>query len=424
MGGWLSVWEVVATDSKERPLPSAGLSIRRPWRPSVAHRDVGRQLLPTLPGMLDKRTIAASWQHWWNHDAPAAGPAWLQWLAWPLVYAAMVAVGFTVMGFVLFAQGEGAWRHWAGWAEWYGRNLVMSVAVTYGVMASMTIGRRLVGAARLRRLQGWRRHGLYTLLALVGVAVGWPVGYWLAGGSTDWMRQLDTNATVGFGLLGLLIAVVFQLMWVARAREVAARVQATEARLALLQAQIEPHFLFNTLANVLSLMEAEPPRARAMLERFIDYLRGSLGQLRDGSATVGSELALAEAYLALMAVRMEDRLHYSVGCAPGLAERPVPALLLQPLVENAIHHGLEPKLDGGSLQVQADRIGNRLRLSVRDDGLGTDAGRQDARRRGAGVALTNIRERLATRYGSAATLQLLPQQPGMLAVLELPIDLD
>jgi signal transduction histidine kinase len=371
--------------------------------------------------MLDRHTFAGSWQRWWNQDAPLVGPSWWQWLLWPLVYSALVAVAFTVMGFVLFANGEGDRPGWAGWAEWYGRNLLFSLAMTYAILLVMRCGRWLIGPARLRALAGWRRHAIYSGLSLLGVILGWPLGYWLSGSSTEWLLHLDSDSIVGFLLLGLLIGAIFQLLWITRAREVAARMQATEARLALLQAQIEPHFLFNTLANVLSLIEHDTPRAKAMLESFIDYLRGTLGQLRDGQATVATELALAEAYLALMAVRMDDRLRYSIHCAPEARGLALPALLLQPLVENAIRHGLEPKLAGGSVQVQAALQGGQLMITVQDDGLGAEAPRRSGPRAGAGMALANIRERLATRYGPAASLQLLPQEPGMCAVLRLPL---
>ncbi len=376
--------------------------------------------MPKLRRMLDRQTLATSWHRWWNLDAPEVGPAWLRWALWPLVYSAAVAVGFTVMGFVLFADGAGAWRNWAGWAEWYGRNFIVSVSVTYAIMSAMVLGRRLLGPARLRAMVGWRRHAFFAVMATLGLVIGWPVGYLLAGGSSYWMRSLDTNATVGFLLLGLLIAAVFMLVWIARAREVAARMQATEARLALLQAQIEPHFLFNTLANVLSLIDQDAPRAKAMLESFIDYLRGALGQMREGQTSVASELALAEAYLALMAVRMADRLRYRIDSTAEARAAQLPPLLLQPLVENAIHHGLEPKVEGGTVLVRAELIDGHLRITVQDDGLGEQAARRPGARRGTGLALANLRERLATRYGSAASLQLQPQQPGMRVVLDLP----
>jgi signal transduction histidine kinase len=370
--------------------------------------------------MLDRHTLATSWHRWWNLDAPTVGPAWLRWALWPLVYSAVVAVGFTVMGFVVFADKASDWANWAGWAEWFGRNLIVSLAVTYAIMAAMVLGRQLLGPGRLRALIGWRRHAFFSVMALLGLAIGWPVGYWLAGGSTYWMRTLDTNATVGFLLLGLLIAAVFMLVWIARAREVAARMQATEARLALLQAQIEPHFLFNTLANVLSLIDQDAPRAKAMLESFIDYLRGALGQMREGQTSVANELALAEAYLALMAVRMADRLRYRIDSTPEARTAQLPPLLLQPLVENAIHHGLEPKVEGGTVLVRAEVVDGHLRITVQDDGLGEQALRRPGARRGTGLALANLRERLATQYGSAASLQLQPQQPGMRVVLDLP----
>jgi len=168
-----------------------------------------------------------------------------------------------------------------------------------------------------------------------------------------------------------------------------------------------------------SLMGHDTDRAKRMLEHFIDYLRGALGQLREGQATVASELALAEAYLALMAQRMDQRLRYQVQASDAARAQPLPPLLLQPLIENAIRHGLEPSLDGGLVQVLAECDGRRLRLSVRDTGVGLHApGR--AGPPGNGMALANIRERLRTRFGSRASLQLQAAEPGTLAVLDLP----
>ncbi|HEX7438307.1 MAG TPA: histidine kinase, partial [Caldimonas sp.] len=129
--------------------------------------------------------------------------------------------------------------------------------------------------------------------------------------------------------------------------------QATEAQLRLLQAQIEPHFLFNTLANVVGLIEADPPRAKLMLESFIDYLRSSLGGLRGERHTLGEEIDLIDAYLRVIAIRMAHRLHYEIDVPDALRALPLPALSLQPLVENAVVHGLEPKIEGGRVRVDA-----------------------------------------------------------------------
>ncbi len=204
--------------------------------------------------------------------------------------------------------------------------------------------------------------------------------------------------------------------------------QAQEAQLRLLQAQIEPHFLFNTLANVHSLMDHDLPLAKQMLASFTDYLRVSLGTMRKPSSTVAQELELAQHYLQLLQVRMADRLHFEITADEAARQQPLPPLLLQPLVENAVMHGLEPSIDGGTVWVRANVVGRELRLEVQDNGLGLEAGQAGPRpgaRRGNGVALANIRERLLARFGPQATLvlQTAPEGPrGTLASIIIPLE--
>jgi sensor histidine kinase YesM len=227
---------------------------------------------------------------------------------------------------------------------------------------------------------------------------------------------------VGSLLVSVLATLLFHLYFSARAREISAQARATEAQLRLLQAQIEPHFLFNTLANVVSLIDHDAPRAKQMLEAFTDYLRASLGRLRDDDSTLGHELDMAEAYLKLLQTRMDDRLHYRIDADAALRDMTLPPLVLQPLVENAIHHGLEPKIDGGNVQIVARREGNRLSVSVDDDGLGLDAAARTSRRGSNGLALANLRERLAARYGDDGSLALAPRATGgTSATLTIPL---
>lgn len=208
--------------------------------------------------------------------------------------------------------------------------------------------------------------------------------------------------------------------WRARARRQALRAEALEARLRLLQGQIEPHLMFNVLANVQSLMEYDPPRAKRMLETFCDYLRSGLSQLRETDSTLGAELEMARGYLSLMQIRMEARLAFRIEAGTGARAALMPALMLQPLVENAIHHGLEPKLEGGCIVVSADVDAGRLRIRVRDDGLGLDVPSRRLRP-GTGIALANLRTRLQTRFGADASLALRPgEDGGAEAVLDLP----
>lgn len=181
--------------------------------------------------------------------------------------------------------------------------------------------------------------------------------------------------------------------------------QADEARLRLLETQLEPHMLFNTLANLRALITTDPPRATAMLDRMIAYLRATLSASRQGTHPLAAEFERLQDYLELMAVRMGPRLHYTLDLPPELATCPVPALLLQPLVENSIAHGLEPKVEGGSITVQARRDGAQLVLEVIDTGLGLDASQGSSG--GTGFGLAQVRERLATEYGAQAALNFV-----------------
>lgn len=192
--------------------------------------------------------------------------------------------------------------------------------------------------------------------------------------------------------------------------------------MAAMQAQVEPHFLFNTLANVQSLIDFDPERAKQMLERFTDYLRASLGQLRGDSTTLAQEFGMLGAYLALMQLRMGERLKVELSLPAELGAIALPPLLAQPLVENAIHHGLEPKIAGGTVAVSARRVDGRLWIEVADDGQGLDGQRPGGQRRsGNGVALDNIRARLAARFGPGASLDLLPRDGGgTLARIQIP----
>ncbi|MET0981983.1 MAG: histidine kinase [Telluria sp.] len=192
-----------------------------------------------------------------------------------------------------------------------------------------------------------------------------------------------------------------------------------EARLRALQAQIEPHFLYNTLANVLGLIDTRPAEARRMLERFIDYLRASLAASRAESATLGGELDQVSAYLDVLAVRMGARLRYRVEADAQCRTLPIAPMLLQPLVENAVMHGIEPKLAGGEIVVRTRVDGDVLCIEVADSGLGLGRAPQ---RPGGGVGLANLRERVRQLHGPQARLQLFDNQPcGVTARLLLPL---
>ena len=183
--------------------------------------------------------------------------------------------------------------------------------------------------------------------------------------------------------------------------------QVVEARMAAMQAQIEPHFLFNTLASIDHLIQVDPPRASKMQKNLISLLRASMPALREGASDLGRELAVVRPYLEILKVRMEERLQTEVNISEGLQSAEFPPMMLQSLVENAIKHGLEPKPEGGALVVSAEIVHGKLAVSVADTGVGF--GR--AATAGTGVGLANIRERLKLLFGSAAELRIAENKP-------------
>lgn len=194
--------------------------------------------------------------------------------------------------------------------------------------------------------------------------------------------------------------------------------QLAEMRLKALQAQIEPHFLFNTLANVQHLVRTSPADADRMLESLIRYLKSAVPQMRSGASTVGEELARVEAYLAVMRVRLGDRLRYEIAVPAALNGEPLPPLSLVTLVENAVRHGIEPRPAGGSIRVEGSVDGQTLALRIVDDGVGFTSELGD------GIGLTNLRDRLAAIHGNAASLDLAVRQPsGVEATLRIPMGL-
>ena len=196
--------------------------------------------------------------------------------------------------------------------------------------------------------------------------------------------------------------------------------QAIEAELKLMQAQVEPHFLFNTLASVQYLTETDPAQANRLLGHLIGYLRAALPQLRASSSTLGQEADLASAYLSILQMRIGPRLAFDIAVPAELKTHPFPANMLISLVENAIKHGIEPAADGGRVEVRAQREGDSLIVTVADTGRGFSPGVATG---GDGVGLSNVRDRLAALYGSRGRFTLAPADPrGTRATLAVPFD--
>jgi signal transduction histidine kinase len=199
------------------------------------------------------------------------------------------------------------------------------------------------------------------------------------------------------------------------------RVQMSDLRMAVLQAQVEPHFLFNTLASLRSLIRPDPARAEAMLDALADHLRATIPRLRADLAsvdsTLGQQVDICASYLALMQVRMGSRLHVEIRVDDALRALPFPPLMLISLVENAMKHGIEPKAGAGHVTLTAVRTGNQLVVGVEDDGQGLQAGGS------AGIGLANIRDQLRARFGDRARLSIGPRAGGgVAATIALPVE--
>jgi sensor histidine kinase YesM len=194
--------------------------------------------------------------------------------------------------------------------------------------------------------------------------------------------------------------------------------QMVEARLSALQAQIEPHFLFNTLANVKRLYETVPQQGREMLSSLISYLRAALPSMRQSGSTLGRELELARSFLTILKMRMGERLEFSIHAEATLHDAEVPPMVLPTLVENAIKHGLSPLPEGGRIDIAARRDGADLVIDVRDNGAGFSS------TGGSGVGLANTRSRLAALFGGRAGLSLSSAPPrGVKASVRMPFAL-
>ena len=191
-----------------------------------------------------------------------------------------------------------------------------------------------------------------------------------------------------------------------------------EARMQALQAQIEPHFLFNTLASIDQLIQTDPPRASKMQRSLIRYLRSAMPQMREGKRpTLGQQVDLSSAFLEIMAVRMEGRMESVVHVPDGLKSAVFPSMMLQTLVENAIKHGLEPRTDGGRIEIGAEVVDGELAVHVLDTGMGF------APKAEVGVGLANIRERLKALYNDRAEMIIeVPSTGGTRATIKVPYE--
>ncbi|UUZ64065.1 histidine kinase [Polaromonas sp. P1-6] len=300
----------------------------------------------------------------------------------------------------------------------YGPPVVYSLCIGTITWAVIDLGRHLFPSSAET---GWPPGLAGLALVVGGIAAGYLLGTriadqfcrlygWHVAGAGGGESQLRTSIliTVLAGIAGTYYFYSKNKSAYLLRKMAEAHQRASEARLKLLEAQLEPHMLFNTLANLRVLIGADPQRAQQMLDHMIAYLRATLGASRATQHPLQAEFDRLRDYLELMAVRMGPRLTYTLDLPAELAAQPVPTLLLQPLVENSIQHGLEPKIEGGSITVSARRDHDALLLEVTDTGvglLGTPAG-------GKGFGLTQVRERLATAYGDQSAIDLIAVPAG------------
>jgi signal transduction histidine kinase len=301
--------------------------------------------------------------------------------------------------------------------------LVYSLAIGTCTWALIDLGRIRIDPGSLHGWpRGWRGLALPAASIPLGFIAGIAFGDgWF--GRSSWHSR-DPQELMRSMLITLLASIVISYFFYSRGRSAGlvrsnreARRESAEARLKLLEAQLEPHMLFNTLANLRVLIATDAPRAETMLDHLVAYLRATLDGARAAWHPLADEFARLDDYLALMAVRMGDRLTYRLQLPDALRYAPLPPLLLQPLVENAIRHGLEPQLGGGSIDVCASVHQGCLQIEIRDTGLGLRGGLD---RPGFGTA--QVHERLATAWGDGAEVRFEDIAPhGTRVVLRWPL---
>jgi len=335
---------------------------------------------------------------------------------WPTHVGGTVAICL-IVGLLNYLMRGGSF--WLGMLYSFTVGVQISAYISllmYGL--AWLLRRRRSDAAELRH--GWVGWGWMLPCILVGALAGYSGGLWLGDALTGnrslqpWhVADRRVALSISFTLLVSALATWFFFslfkLNATRLERAEAERQAAEARLTLLQSQLEPHMLFNTLAHLRVLIKLRPDEAQRMLDQLIAYLRATLQASRATEHPLTEEFARLSDYLALMQLRMGERLRVRLDLPAELGGIAIPPLLLQPLVENAIKHGLEPHVEGGELRVSATLQGRLLVLEVADSGVGLT---QASALPGTGFGLDQVRERLAQRYGDQARFDLQPQPGG------------
>lgn len=336
------------------------------------------------------------------------------------IWSAAIGAFFWVVGGMFRSRGL-LLRDLAG-------SVLIALAIGYVLHVMFMLANRFGIDRKARALGAVFSVAYYVAMSTFGVLVGFTlVALAFDPYALGWI--LKPRWIVAMAVSSAIISILISAIFFAREKEWRAQAalegerlrserierEAALATLRALQAQIEPHFLFNTLANVTSLVDSDPAKAKQMLESFNRFLRSSLAATRSDSTTLGAEKALLGAFLDVLSIRMGRRLRYAIEVDPALESFELPPMLLQPLVENAIRHGLESQVDGGEVRVRADRQGGHVVIEVSDTGVGfapTTAG---------GLGLANVRDRLRLLFNGRAELVVGENRPtGARLTLRLP----
>ena len=316
-------------------------------------------------------------------------------------------------------------------SQWW---LDLATTILTGIVVALTVVVAVVVAVNRLPLKGWKLVAALIFIAAAAsfagsvaltaleLALGAQDGVeslWLPG-QNSWLRYvplavLFAGAYAYFRLKGESLAAMREV----EAERAQLDQRMSEARLGVLQAQIEPHFLFNTLANVRRLYKTDPATASVMLDNLMRYLAVALPRMRDSTSTLGREIALADAYLEIHRIRMGRRLDCRIDVSKPLNDAAMPPMMLLTLVENAIKHGLNPLPQGGSIAISAKADERKLQIEVADTGRGF------TKTSGGGAGIANIRARLAAQFQSDASLRLASNVPhGVTATITLPLSVD
>ena len=343
-------------------------------------------------------------------------------LIYTFIFSLMFAIAFTLLAYV-FNRNVGLVQ----FPQIFGENMVISNVIGFAFWLVFSALGPLI-----RRVNGgnfWFITLFYTIVS-TAIVTGSMWGSAFVTGRSDMLIWIGSRQQLFTSfVISLVISLIIAILWKRRAEELTAQIAlaeeqervatferaATEANLRALQAQIEPHFLFNTLANVTSLIHTKPDDAKRMLEDFIAYLRATLAASREQHSTLGGEFEMMKNFLSILKIRMGERLQVHLDLPSELRNATMPPMLLQPLIENAIRHGLEPKLEGGGIALTAARNDDSVRISIVDTGLGF------SNKTSNGIGLKNVRERIEKLYGTRGNVLVEENQPsGTKVVVTIP----